>query len=103
MEGPLIGCRVAAARAARGWNKSVLARRARVHPSYVVKLEQGRVERPSLDCVVRIADALGVRVVDLTMDIPAVTTGAALRAELAPLGYRDDEMELIAEIVNQFA
>jgi hypothetical protein len=68
----------------------------------VVKLEQGRVPRPSIDSVAKIADALGVQMVDLTMDIPAAPS-AALRAELASLGYRDDEIELLAEIVNQVA
>jgi transcriptional regulator with XRE-family HTH domain len=84
-------------------NKSALARRAGVHHTYLVKLEQGRIERPSIDYIARIAGVLGVRAVDLTMDIPVVTTNGALRAELAPLGYEDDEMELVVDIVNQVA
>jgi transcriptional regulator with XRE-family HTH domain len=92
-----------AIRKARGLNKSALARQAGVHHSYVVKLEQGRFERPSIDYIARIAAVLGVRVVDLTMDIPIATTNGALRAELAPLGYEDDEMELVVDIVNQGA
>jgi hypothetical protein len=41
--------------------------------------------------------------VDLTTDIPIATTSGALRSELAPLGYQDDEMELVVDIVNQVA
>ena len=37
------------------------------------------------------------------MDIPIATTSGALRSELAPLGYEDDEMELVVDIVNQVA
>ena len=67
------------------------------------KLERGGFERPSVAYIARIAGALGVRVVDLTMDIPIATTSGALRAELKPLGYQDDEMELVVEIVSQLA
>ena len=102
-DGPQIGRRVAAVRKARGLSKSTLARRAGVHHTYVVKLEQGHFERPSIDYIARIAAVLGVRVVDLTMDIPTATTSGALRAELTPLGYEDDEMELVVDIVNQVA
>lgn len=102
-DGPGIGRRVAAVRKARGMKKAVLARRAGVHHTYVVKLEQGHFERPSIDYIARIAEVLGVRVVDLTMDIPTATANGALRAELAPLGYEDDEMELVVDIVNQVA
>ena len=102
-DGPGIGRRVAAVRKARGLNKLALARRAGVHHSYVVKLEQGHFERPSIDYIARIAAVLGVRLVDLTMDSPIATTSGALRSELAPLGYRDDEMELVVDIVNQVA
>ena len=103
MDGPQIGRRVAAARAARGLNRSALARRAGVHHTYVLKLERGGVSQPSLDYIARIAGALGVRLVDLTMDIPTAITSGALRSELAPLGYQDDEMELVVDIVNQVA
>jgi len=84
-------------------SKSALARQAGIHPSYVVRLEQGHFERPSIDYIARIADVLGVRVVDLTGDIPTATANDALRAELAPLGYDHDEMELVVDIVNQVA
>ena len=103
LDGPRIGRRVLAVREARGLNKSVLARRAGVHHTYLVKLEKGRIERPSIDYIARIAGVLGVRVVDLTMDVPIATTSGALRSELAPLGYQDDEMEMVADIVNQVA
>jgi transcriptional regulator with XRE-family HTH domain len=102
MDGRRIGRRVAAARAARGWNRSALARRAEIHPSYVSKLERGGYLRPSIDRIVRIAEALGIRVVDLTMDT-AATVSSALHSELAPLGYQDDEVALVGDIVRQVA
>jgi hypothetical protein len=37
------------------------------------------------------------------MDIPAGITSGALRAELAPLGYQDDEMALVVDLVSQLA
>lgn len=72
--GSRIGEQVKAARIERGWNRSHLAWRAGVHPSYVGRLELGVYKQPSLTKVAAIADALGVRMSDLTdlrADIPA--------------------------------
>jgi hypothetical protein len=68
----------------------------------VSKLERGGYLRPSFDRIARIAEALGIRVVDLTMDT-AATVSSALHSELAPLGYQDDEMTLVVDIVRQVA
>lgn len=62
----LLGQRITAARNARGWSRSDLARKARVDPSYVTRIEEARFTRPSVDKVRAIASALGVNVADLT-------------------------------------
>ncbi len=69
MDGPnraLLARRLIAARAARGWNKSELARRAGVVPSYIHRLEASQIGRPSIDKITLIAQALGVNIGDLT-------------------------------------
>ncbi len=85
----LMGNRIAEARGRRGWNKAELARRARVAPSYVTRIEQGRFDRPSADLLGRLADALGVRVADLTGTATAPPGESDLLAQLRLLTSSD--------------
>ena len=62
----LLGQRIAAARRARGWSRSDLARKAQLDPSYVTRIEEAQYKRPSVDKVRVLAGALGVNVNDLT-------------------------------------
>ncbi|MDA8189579.1 MAG: helix-turn-helix domain-containing protein [Dehalococcoidales bacterium] len=49
----------------RGWSKNELARRSGLDPSYIYRLETGRVVSPSIETVRRVADALGLTPRDL--------------------------------------
>jgi transcriptional regulator with XRE-family HTH domain len=62
----LLGQRITAARNARGWSRSDLARKAQVDPSYVTRIEEAHFKRPSVDKVRALAGALGINVNALT-------------------------------------
>lgn len=62
----LLGQRITAARNARGWSRSDLARKAQVDPSYVTRIEEAHFKRPSVDKVRALAGALGINVAALT-------------------------------------
>lgn len=59
-----LGPRVLELRNERGWNQKELAGRAGIHPTRLSRIERG-VARPSLDELMGLADALGVRLDDL--------------------------------------
>jgi len=59
-----IGDRIRQERTARGWSLSDLAERSRMQPPNLSRLESGK-HVPSLDTLERVAQALGMRVVDL--------------------------------------
>lgn len=82
------------------WTKADLARRAGVAPSYITRIEAGQFERPSVDQIKAIANALGVPLSDLTDTAPAVADGieVALSAMFPP-----DRAPLVAEIVRVLA
>jgi transcriptional regulator with XRE-family HTH domain len=87
----LLGQRIAAARRVRGWNKSDLARHGGVTPSYITKLEAGRIDRPSMEKIRALAGALGVRVTDLT-DPPTADPDAALLDQIRTLVGTDEPL-----------
>lgn len=93
-----MGDRVRAARLARGWGRSQLARKAGVTPSYLGRLEKGVYKRPSVEKLRAIAGALGRTVLDLTDGEPSVNTDL-LEAIRALVGT-DEELwrEIVAEI-----
>lgn len=97
----LLGKRIAAARQARGWSRSDLARKASVDPSYVTRIEEALYKRPSVDKVTRLADALGVRVTELTDPSPIATTDP-IAADLAAL-FEPDEAPTVAEILKAWS
>lgn len=62
----LLAQRITRERRRRGWSKADLARKAVIEPSYITRIEAAKFDHPSIDKVRAIADALGVRVSDLT-------------------------------------
>ena len=52
-------------REAKGMSQVALAKAARVGRTYIVKLESGEKENPSLDVLKKLAKALGVSVTEL--------------------------------------
>lgn len=100
-ENVLLGKRIEAARLQRGWNKADLARKAGVAPSYITRIEQGKFDRPSIDQIRSIADALRVSVADLTDPAPAPVSTEERVAVTAM--FRPDEAQLVAEILSDLA
>lgn len=96
-----LGKRITAAREARGWSRSDLARRARVDPSYVTRIEEAQYKRPSVDKVRALAFALGINVTDLTEPVPA---SAGIQRQLEAMGLDpQEEAQLAAEIMADVA
>lgn len=93
-----LGKRIAAARMARGWNKADLARRSHVAPSYITRVERGEFDRPSVDRIKAIADALDLNVTDLT-EPPRTPVSAGVLGELEQL-YGEDDRPLIFETID---
>lgn len=83
-----IGRRVIKAREARGWNQATLARKAKVSPSYVSRLEAGEYPSPSVAKMASIATALGLRVSEL-VDVPAAVPPDLLDQLRALVGTDD--------------
>lgn len=96
-----LGQRITAARDARGWSRSDLARKAHVSPSYVTRIEDARYRRPSIDKIAALAEALGIRVTDLTEPEPAQIPSAAAAALSAM--FRPDEAQEVADILSVWA
>lgn len=92
-----LGKRIAAAREDRHWSKSDLARRANVAASYITRIERGDFDRPSVDRVKAIADALHLNVSDLT-EPPRVPSSVGAMGELELL-FGEDERPLIFETI----
>ena len=59
-----LGRNVKGMREAKGWTQAQLAARAKVERSTIQNIESGRVQRPN--SLAHIADALGVKVAELT-------------------------------------
>jgi transcriptional regulator with XRE-family HTH domain len=97
-----MGKRIATARENRGWSKADLARKAGVAASYITRIEQGAFDRPSIDLVRSIADALHVTVADLaeTEPVPALVD---MRAVLMAKGFRPDQTHIVDQILNDMA
>jgi transcriptional regulator with XRE-family HTH domain len=100
-ENVLMGKRIADARSRKRWTKAKLATIAGVAPSYITRIEQGVYDRPSVDLVKSIADALGLRVTDLTDPSPA-PVAAGIEAELRAL-FPPERAEAVAEILRVLA
>ncbi|MCP3978766.1 MAG: helix-turn-helix transcriptional regulator [bacterium] len=64
---PEIGQRLASARLRRGLSQATVARRSGVAPSYISRIENGRVQ-PSFRTVQRVADAVRVSVGELVSE-----------------------------------
>lgn len=79
-ESEAIGRRVERARKARGWSQNQLTERARVSAGYVSRLEDGQYKRPSAQKLTAIANALSMKVTDLTEG-----TGGAAPDDLSAL------------------
>lgn len=94
----LLGKRITAAREARRWTRSDLARKAGVDPSYVTRIEEAHYKRPSVDKVAAIARALGIPVTDLTEPPPDLAAGVA-PGELEAM-FRPDETLLVAAVAR---
>ena len=60
----MVGARIRALREERGWSQLELAGRAEMHRPYLTGVETG-ARNPSLDILVRIANALHVPLVEL--------------------------------------
>lgn len=99
--GARAGRRVHAARDARKWTQSDLARRADVSVSFINRLEAGKFKSPSVAHLEKIATTLGLRVTDLADISPLPAEGVGLRAELYALGYRPDEAPLVDGLVRR--
>lgn len=65
-ESKAMGRRVQKAREARGWSQNQLTERAGVSDGYISRLEDGYYKRPSVEKLTAIANALNVKVTDLT-------------------------------------
>lgn len=97
------GRRIREARLRLGLNQAELARRIgpRVPPSYVHRLESEAIKRPSVDRLSRIAQALGVDLVDLTEPAdPDAPDLAKTLKRLSPSARRrvDDLVTAVAAI-----
>jgi len=64
----LLGERIRSFRKGKGFSQEVLAEKADLHHNYVGELERGE-KAATIDTLVKIAKALGVRVGDLVRDI----------------------------------
>jgi transcriptional regulator with XRE-family HTH domain len=95
-----LGKKIEAARLARGWSRSDLARRAHVDPSYVTRIEEAHYKRPSVDKVRAIAAALKIHVTDLTEPIPVPAKAVDMRAALVAKGFRPDETYIVDQILD---
>lgn len=102
MENPnvLLGKRIAETRRQRGWKKADLARKAGISASYVTRIERGAYERPSIDQITAIADALGVHVASLT-DPPPDDGDDALLRRLIERRIGRDNAELVSAIIEK--
>ena len=76
------GARIRELRERSGTSRSELSRRSGIHTSNVARLEFGEAN-PSLETLVRLADALGTSVADLVRDVGEVR-GVARRAGAEP-------------------
>ncbi len=64
----MVGEAIRAYRKRAGLSQEQLAQRAELHPNYIGEVKRGKCSI-SLDPLVRIAKALGVRVRDLVLDV----------------------------------
>jgi transcriptional regulator with XRE-family HTH domain len=65
--------RISRERTRRGWSKADLARKARIDPSYVTRIEAAQFNHPSIDKVRAIAEALRIDLSALTDPPPTET------------------------------
>lgn len=96
-----MGKAITAVRERHRWSKADLARRAGVAPSYITRIEQGKFDRPSVDQVKAIADALGVPLAELTNSVPAAVADG-IEAELHAM-FPPDRAPVIADILRVLA
>lgn len=98
----LLGKRITRAREARRWSRSDLARRAGVDPSYVTRIEEAHYKRPSVDKVTAVANALGIRVTDLTEpeQVIAPPSVEETRAVLIAKGFKAHEAPVVDQILS---
>ena len=86
----VLGSRVLELRNERGWNQKELAQRAGIHTTRLSKLERG-LGRPSLNEVMGLADALGLRLDDLLgRDGPPRTRPSRLIHEFETLASAEE-------------
>lgn len=76
-----IGRTVQRLRSERGWDQSALARRAKVSPSTISRLENGKLPNPSAAVLGKIATVFNLRVEDLTQG-PKTPLSEATRERL---------------------
>lgn len=74
---PDIGRRLAAARLQRGLSQAAVSRRAKIAPSYLSRIERGRIN-PTLRTVARIASAIRVPLAEITGPGPLATGDLAI-------------------------
>lgn len=68
-----IGKRISTRRIARGFSQAMVARRAGIHPSYLSRIETGRVH-PTLRTATRVAEAMRMSLQDLVGPAPPQIT-----------------------------
>ena len=84
-----LGERVMNVRIETGLSRAALARRASTDPAYLLRIEQGKVENPPINTVVRLAEALGISLDDL------------LRGTIGPRNVRKINAARRAQLLNE--
>lgn len=100
-----LGRRVKALREAKGWTQDQLAECSGVPQGTISRIERGRLKRqPSLENIVRLAKALGVRTSMLLAEEPLLLDEDAQRVLLAmehmPLYRRHDLVRISESLVD---
>ena len=98
--------RIRALREAKGWSSGQLAKAAEVSRGYLWQLETGGKDRPSVDILERLAEALGVEVTEILGQTQAETPKAALppgllefiRARGTECGVQKSDVEVLKNI-----
>src|SRR5690242_10212706 len=98
MPGVVIGDRIKAERAARGWTQKELAQRSGINFGYIRMLETNQRPNPTGETLQRLARAFGISVDELLEGPPAPDTETPPTAELRAVGWPEEWVTRLEQI-----